>query len=336
MSVEVPKFGSEPQAEQEPRGHLLEIQGLKKHEIAYNPARPLRTLHPRTGLLTELLPIRVESTDSAFQSTKESQGVYDSHIKFAQRVGSNGTWKIVDLEEWKLTKTDEKLNLEDPSVTVINDEIVLSGVRATLSGNNNLEITTEVYAGRSPQELEQVAVIYGKDNRFCQLPDGRILFAFRPQGQEAGLGRMAFTIIKDIRNLRRSRLHNVPILVNQMPAQYWGGANELQVVYANGHAEVGVLGHIATRDERGTRHYASIVFTILNADSVDREIPVTTPIKIIARAYDLPETGAKAPDLTDVAFPGALIINPNGRADLLLGKNDWRIGVVEVDDPFAR
>lgn len=335
-AIEITPSPSEPfpclETERKPRGHILEIQGLKPREIAYNPARPMTVLDPRTGRPTTLLPIRVESENSHFE---RRDGIYNPHIDLAKPVG-DGTWRIIDAEYWKVADTLRQFQgLEDPAQTSIGDEIVITGVRAISSGDGKAKTTTEVFAGPNLQSLKQVAEIEGKDNRFCQLPDGRILFASRPQGAEAGLGRIALTIIKSLKDLR-SNFHNVPILKDQVPEESWVGANEIQVTYTNGHIEVGILGHIATHDPNGNRHYASMAFTVRNAGSVDRQRPITTPIKIISRASDLPQTGAKAPDLEDIDFPGALIRTGPGRALLFLGKNDWRVAVDEIPDPFRR
>lgn len=312
-------------------GYLAEIRGLQAHEITYNPSGPFDVLDPKTGNKKTFLPIRVESADSDFSNPNKP---YDPRIDFVERVGNNGTWKLVNPDYWGLVSTLRKLaGLEDPSVTFIHDEIVLSGVRAK-DPDGKVRIRTEFYAGRDLQSLEHIADVPGKDNRLCQLPDGRVLVALRPQGGIAGLGRIGFTLVDNVRGLHRINNANVPILVDQVPEKNWLGANELHVISSNGHIEVGVLGHFAQKDETGMRRYSSIAFTVLNAESVDREMPLTTPIQTIANSAHLPPSGAKAWDLQDVAYPGGIRRNIDGTADLYVGKNDWRVGILRIQDPF--
>lgn len=316
---------------QNPEGYLAEIQGLQAHEIPYNPAGPFEVLDKRTGNLKTILPVRVESADSKFDDPNKP---YDPRIDFVERVGNNGTWKLVNPDYWGLVPTLRKLQgLEDPSVAFIHNETVLSGVRAK-DPDGSIRIRTEFYAGKNLQSLEHIADVPGKDNRLCQLPDGRILVALRPQGGVAGLGRIGFTIVDNVRDLHKIKYCEVPSMNNQVPIQNWLGANELHVISSNGHTGVGVLGHFAQKDEIGMRRYSSIAFMLLNADRVDREMPLTTPIQLIARSEHLPACGAKAEDLQDVAYPGGMKRNSDGTAHLFLGKNDWRVGILKIRDPF--
>lgn len=323
---------------QNPKGYIADIQGLEPHEIPYNPAGPFEHLDRRTGNLKTILPVRVESADSKHDDASKP---YDPRIDFVERVGNNGTWKLVNPEYWGLVSTLQKLKgLEDPSVAFINDQIVLSGVRAK-DPDGSLRIRTEFYAGKDLQSLRHISDIPGKDNRLLQLPNGRILVSVRPQKGIAGLGRIGFTIVDSFEDLNKIDYYNVPVMVNQVPPQNWLGANELHVISSNGHTEVGVLGHFAKEDEAQQqgirmRRYSTIAFTLLNADRVDREIAQTTPIQTIAKSEHLPACGAKAEDLQDVAFPGGLRRKADGTADLYLGVNDYRVGIIKIRDPFRR
>ena len=93
---------------------------------------------------------------------------------------------------------------------------------------------------------------------------------------------------------------------------------------------VGVLGHVASFDEAGDRHYYPMVFAL------DPQTGAFSDMELIAvRAEFLPgET--KRPDLADVVFSGGLVRKPDGTADLYAGISDAEAHRVTIEDPFLK
>lgn len=322
---------------QKPSGRIFKIEGLEETQIAYNPTKKIWVPHPRIeNLFVRLMPTRVESRDSHVSGVT---GVYDPHVKFVE-VKEDFTGKVVDSEYWGLTRTEALLKgLEDPALTISNDgSIVLSGVRAARRADDSLDISTEFFAGTNLQSLELIATLKGKDNRLRQLPDNRFLVAIRPQGGEYGRGKIGFAIVKNLQELRPSKLQDAHILLDQFQEGHWGGVNEIIITYVNGHVEAVSVGHVANIKDDGTRPYHAMAFAILNADSLDREPPIPTPIEVFARAADFPnpQIPAKSWELEEVFFTAELEIIDGDRAVISGGLKDVCIAEKEIINPLRR
>lgn len=122
-------------------------------------------------------------------------------------------------------------------------------------------------------------------------------------------------------------MEQAPLLEGQFIDEQWGGANEPHLL-ANGL--VGVLGHIASFDEEGNRHYYPMVFA-LNPETGD-----ISDIELIAtRSHFLPGP-AKRPDLIDVVFSGGLVRKADGTADMYAGISDAEAQKITIIDPFLQ
>lgn len=319
---------------QVPRGRFLELIGLKPGEIAYNPARPVRVRHPITDNPAELLAVRVESKESDWLATQEDpEGIYDPRIELFERVDNNGVWRKIDPEYWKLEdKLDFFKKKEDPFITFIDGKMIVGCVRA--DAVEKPTVSTEFYIGTSFGNLQPLTEIRGmKDVRILGL-NGKILVSTRPRGGEAGLGRMGFTLIDDLSQLTTERVFNTPIIKDQIPPDYWLGANELYLLGTNSTTRVGVLGHIA--HEESGKSYAAMIFELLNPGSVNKEKPQVSEMEIIARASDWLGGEAKREDLEDVVFPGSIVMNFNGHGYLFAGVRDGRVGIKSLKkSPFS-
>lgn len=315
-----------------PGGQFLELIGLKPGDIAYNPARPVMARHPGTGDYAELLPLRVESKASDWLATQSPEGVYDPRIELFERVGNNGTWRKINQEYWGLEgRLDFFQKKEDPFIAFINGQMIVGCVRA--DAGEKPTVSTEFYIGTDFGNLQPLAEIRGmKDVRILALPNGQILVSTRPQGGEAGLGKIGFTLIDDLSQLTTERVLNTPIIEGQVPPGYWLGANELHLLGTNGTTRVGVLGHIA-HEQLGIRHYEPMVFGLFNPYSVNQNKPQVSEIKIIAQADDWPAGEAKRKDLEGVVFPGSIVLKDN-RGYLFAGIGDSRPGIKSLANPF--
>ncbi|MGB7157963.1 MAG: DUF1861 family protein [Tepidisphaeraceae bacterium] len=218
--------------------------------------------------------------------------------------------------------------LQDPCVTIVGGELIVGGVRSPVELSDGRQgYRMEFYRGRSLGELRRFLVGPDgmKDIRLVELPDARIAVFSRPQGTVGGRGKIGFTIVSSLSELRATHIEAAPLLPGQFLDEEWGGANEIHVL-RNGM--IGVLGHIACFDDQQNRHYYGMVFA-LDADGV------ATPPRIIAQRSLFPSGPAKRSDLADVIFSGGLVRHWDGTATLFAGISDVESAYLQIPDPFV-
>ncbi len=225
--------------------------------------------------------------------------------------------------------------MEDPAIERIGGEIIVSGVHAQWEKNGNEELKllgfhTLFYRG---ERLENMRLFAEgprgmKDIRLLELQDGRIAVFTRPQGEDAGLGKIAFTIIDTLEELSPQRLTEATIIPGQFTEDEWGGPNKLHLLDKK---TIGVLGHIAFKDGDNALHYHAMTFRF------DLETRTVSPLRIIATRENFPPSKAKEPRLSDVVFPGGLLLLEEGedRFVLYAGLSDTMSGTTIVVDPFG-
>lgn len=227
-------------------------------------------------------------------------------------------------------KGAREFELQDPFVTKIHGELIFGGVciypHPEIEGS--LGYKTVFYKGNTIETLEKFAEgpEMMKDIRLAELPNGEILVLTRPQGQVGGRGKIGFTKIKSIDDLNIDIINSAKIIDNQFIDEEWGGSNEIHVLNDN---LVGVLGHIASFDEDGNRHYYSMTYSF-NIDTNE-----ASEIKIIAKRGDLPSGSAKRIDLVDVLFSGGIVRKTSGEAELYVGVSDAEAHKILIEDPFT-
>lgn len=234
---------------------------------------------------------------------------------------------------------------EDPFVTKVRETdgtwIVVGAVvvewPAARDNETAISWHTEFRRGRTVSELRtalrQAPFAVGpknmKDIRPTGLPDGRIAVFTRPQGKIGGLGKIGFTKISSLDQLKPGKLRAAPIIEGLFKDEEWGGANEIHVLDAD---HVGVLGHVAclTAGPRGEkiRHYRAMAFVF------NHRTRQFSKYKIIASRADFPRGGAKHTTLKDVIFTGGLVRHADGTASLYVGLSDREAGVKTIKDPF--
>lgn len=251
---------------------------------------------------------RVESRDS-------------EHSKVYFFVEQNG--------EWVPRENAPVLGLQDPFFTRIAGELVLGGVQIFPHPTNAGQLVwrTVFYKGQSIARLQEFAKGPDgmKDLRLVELKDGSIVVLTRPQGEKGGRGKIGWTRISSLADLTIDVINEAPLLENQFIDEQWGGANEPHLL-ANGL--VGVLGHIASFDEEGNRHYYPMVFAL------DPETGAFSDMELIAtRSHFLPGP-SKRPDLVDVVFSGGLVRKPDGTAEVFAGMSDAEAQIITIVDPF--
>jgi hypothetical protein len=236
-----------------------------------------------------------------------------------------------DDEIWSPRNHTPTYNLQDPAICSINEQLVFSGVEVITDPDHPDKIiswVTQFYRGKHIDSLRHFASGPGtmKDIRLVELKDGRVGVFTRPQGNEAGRGQIGFTVIPSIDELNDETFLRAHILRDQFVKEEWGGANEAHLL-TNGN--VGILGHIASMDEAGNKHYYSMVF-MLNPLTLEK-----SPIKIIAARRDFPVGPGKRPGLEDIVFSGGLIRLADNQAMLSVGVSDTEAYQILIPDPFA-
>jgi len=224
------------------------------------------------------------------------------------------------------------LPLEDGFFTQIGKETVIGGVETSCPDPEEpkrVDYRTLFYHdnGRGLKGLEQFASgpERGKDIRLTLLSNGRVAVFTRPQGGEYGLGKIAYVELDSLEELNAANLQRAKVIENQFAQEEWGGANELHLLP---DGRIGVIGHIAYKDEENNRHYYVMSFLYNPKDHS------STPIKILATREDFPPGAAKATDLGDVVFSGGMVRHGNGKATLYVGLSDVEAGSIKIDDPF--
>ena len=289
--------GRQPEA----RGKRLKFTSVGDRDV-YNITAPFDVDGEK------VIAARVEKRDSEF-----------SNIMFFANRG----------EVWEPLEGAPVFDLQDPFITRINNEIVFGGVEVfpKESARTLLIWKTVFFRGNSIYELKRFASgpIGMKDIRLVELSDRRIGVFTRPQGGIAGRGKIGFTIIDSLEELNEETIENAGLIENQFARGEWGGVNELHLLE---DGRIGALGHIAHFDNRGNRHYYSMVFTF------DPVTGKSTPVKIIAVRKNFEEGEYKRKDLIDVIFSGGLIRRNDGYAELYAGVSDAEAHMIVIPDPF--
>lgn len=229
---------------------------------------------------------------------------------------------------WVPDKNCQVYDLQDPFICCIGETFVLGGVEVQQrSAKKHLSYRTVFYRGKDIHNLRRFATgPWGmKGIRLVELNDGKIGVFTRPQGKKGGLGRIGFTTINSLNELKPRKISNAELIRGLFVKGEWGGVNEVHYL-CNG--KLGVLGHVArfSKDKK-LRFYYPMVF------GFDIEKRKATSIRILVRRAELPEGEAKRPDLYNVVYPGGLVRNGAG-AKLYVGVGDAEAYSVSIKDPF--
>lgn len=247
-------------------------------------------------------------------------------------LGSQTLFFIEKDGTWVPAEDAPVFGLQDPFVAKINEEFIFGGVEnfphPKLKYPKGLGYRTVFYRGTNLRDLRKFAVgpDMMKDIRLVELEDGRIGVFTRPQGRIGGRGTIGFTILDSPDELSSADLMNAPLLKGQFMRSDWGGANEARKLP---DGRIGIVGHIASRDTRGNKHYYAMAFTL------QPHTGGMSPLRIIAARNNFPPGPAKKPELADVIFPGGYTTNDDGTITLYAGLSDTEAGWVVLHDPFT-
>ncbi len=285
-----------------------------------------------------------ESVLLTFNGIKENDDVYNCSIPFLYngdkyifgRVEPCDKWATSRIYIFKETSPDVydrvkdviSYRMEDPFISIINNELIFGGVYTIKSKGKAISYNTCYFRGEEPFELEYFT--NGpkdmKDIRLVQLPDGIGVFS-RPDGY------VGFTVIKDINELDEEVISNAEIIDFVAEGGY-GGVN--QCYYLNS-GMIGIIGHMVypyTRTDGGTeRAYVNIAAVF---DPKERK---TVMSKIIGTRTCYPASDRKRMHpagypIDDVAFTSGIVMREDGKVDLYSGLSDALEGRMVIDYPF--
>ncbi|MBT2726831.1 DUF1861 family protein [Bacillus sp. ISL-75] len=261
----------------------------------------------------------------------EGELVIAGRVESRDSEHSNVYFFVERNNEWVPREKAPVLELQDPFFTRIAGELVVGGVQIfphpTTEGQ--LGWRTVFYKGQSIASLQEFAKGPDgmKDLRLVELKDGSIGVLTRPQGEKGGRGKIGWTRISSLSELTIDVVNEAPLLQEQFIDEEWGGANEPHLL-ANGL--VGVLGHVASFDGEGNRHYYPMVFAL------DPDTGIFTDMELIATRSQFLPGPTKRPDLVDVVFSGGLVRKQDGTADVYAGISDAEAQKITIVDPFLQ
>lgn len=222
---------------------------------------------------------------------------------------------------------------EDPAVTTIGDEIVLTSVHVAAVRKGTYLLKTDIRrAGDVMQLWECWRSIPGKDNRITAVDNGtRISVMVRPQGGEAGRGKMAYIELDSLDELCEEILRGANIIEIPNADDTWVGSSELHNLARKN--QIGILAHGAFENDasvpKGKTYF--IFFAWL-----DRKNLKIVDIEPLALREDFPVSDAKIPALCNVAFGTGLMISSElsrEYAELYAGIGDLTQAFVPIKNP---
>lgn len=295
-------------------GHQVHYRGIGKHLSVYNATPPvwLRV----KGEMCSVSAGRVEHPDDWAHS----------RIMFFERKTAT---------EYYLIDGAPVFYGEDPAITTVGDEIVLFSVNVSaVVKNDRYLLKTEIRRADDVMRLwECWRSILGKDNRITPVDNGmRIAVMTRPQGGEAGRGKIAYMELDSLDDLREDILRGAKIIeMPNMDGDTWVGSNELHNLYRKN--QIGILLHGAFEDHASTPKPKIYFISFAWLDRKNLEIVDVEPL---ALREDFPVSDAKEPTLCNVAFGTGLMIpsEPSREyAELYAGIGDMTQAFVRIHNP---
>jgi len=289
----------------------LDSEMIAANITIYNPTKPIKH-HGKKYLLGRVEPLSSEK----------------SKVMFFEE--TNGKWKILP--------NTPVFNLQDPfHIENVQEYYILGGVNVHEDADVAGALIYETVFYRYKESVLELISPDGnlvepfakspsmmKDVRLVELENGHIGVFTRPQGGEAGLGKIAYIEIENLEQLEEL-IPKAKIIPNQFNSDEWGGVNDAFLL-KNGM--IGVLGHIAHKNGN-LKHYYAMAFVF---DSSNHK---TSPIEILTTADEFPPLKPKKEDLGKVIFSGGMNRHDNGKADLYVGVGDARAGKISINDPFV-
>ncbi|GMK45387.1 hypothetical protein PghCCS26_25150 [Paenibacillus glycanilyticus] len=239
-------------------------------------------------------------------------------------------------DEWTLVPDTMIYQLEDPYVSIVNEQLVLGGTHVRYNQGRLDTFYGYFYKGTDVHDLLYFTTgpDYMKDIRLVQLPGSKIGVFSRPRSEEVrqkygSESLIGFTVINSLDELSSSVIENAPHIPGLFQKDEWGGCNQAYLLESG---RIGVIGHICYKaaDSRNQE-----IWTYMNMSFVlDPQTNQFTNLKIIGTRPCYPEGPAKKPNLTDCAFTAGIEMRPDGKVNLYSGIGDTESGRIAIDYPF--
>ncbi len=219
---------------------IIKVNGLKKNEIAYNPAVIIDDIN---GKKETILALRVEDKKSFWLGE-----IYNPHIRFF-KFENNIINPIRNAAIFEM--------LEDPFATWYLEsgkkKLLFGAVFVDRINKLNPQVTTRFYTTDSVMNLnpkqEPIAIIHDmKDIRLVQNPDdGKFFILTRPtKGDKVGKGRIGFMTIDDLKDLNDQIVNRAKLLpIAGIDIKEKIGSNEVHYINIKNKSRLLVYSHIA-------------------------------------------------------------------------------------------
>lgn len=238
-------------------------------------------------------------------------------------------------DEWTLVQDSVVYQLEDPFVSILEDQLVMGGTHVRFRAGNIDTYYDYFYKGADVKELEYFTTgpDLMKDIRLVQMGHHQIGVFSRPRSNEikkdyGSESMVGFTVIDVLDRLTSETVQDAALIPGIFGKDEWGGCNQALMLDSG---SIGVIGH---------RCYKSLVNgiemqTYLNISFIyDRENNRAVDQKIIGTRSCYPDGPAKAPHLADCAFTSGIVPRKDGKVDLYSGIGDCECGRITIDNPF--
>lgn len=292
-------------------GWQVKYLGIGKHLTVYNATPPLWL--KVNGEIRHVSVGRVEHPDDRAHS----------RIMFFEQRSANECHLIPDAPVFYG---------EDPAVTTIGDEVVLSTVNVSAIRKSGYLLQTEIRRADDIMHLCNVWLrIPGKDNRFTPIDGTRVAVMTRPQGGEAGPGTMAYLELNNLDELSVNRLREARIVEFPKANDTWVGPNELHDLPKKN--QIGILAHGAF-NHAGTMPAINTYFIFFAL--MERQDLKIVDVEPLALREDFPASESKSPELTNVAFGTGLVIPSEPTleyTELYAGIGDFAQAYARITNP---
>lgn len=240
-------------------------------------------------------------------------------------------------DEWSLVPDSMIYQLEDPYISIINNQLVLGGTHVRKRQQNIDTYYSYFYKGTDIDDLAYFTTgpDHMKDIRLVELQDKRIGVFSRPRsskikemyGSDSIIG---FTTIDTLDDLNDEVINSALKIDNLFEAGEWGGCNQC---YALDSGMIGVIGHKSYERilENGEKLLSYLNFSFV----FDKDTHKAFDVKVIGTRDSYPNGPAKKTTLIDCAFTSGIVMREDGKSDLYSGIGDTEAARIVIDYPFA-
>lgn len=294
--------------------NFLGLEGKGRFDV-YNPTAPVWM--PVGGEIKKIILARVEIPEVMGNSRV---------IIFEEK----------EADVYKVLKGAPWFTGEDPSITIINDQVWISLVLVYghHPRSDMWDFETVFYKGSDIMSLKRDQLtLEGKDNRLVEIEPGFVAGTSRPiMDMEDGRTEKTISYFElPIGDLSQKNIADQQSIFYGMFPDGWGGANELHNL--TDRNQIGVIGHDAREED--CLVYDAISFVIDRSEYAPGK-PMNPPTKtVLAIISDFPDIGPKLLRTKKVVFSGGVSFYPE-EVQFTAGIGDSRVGVKIIDDPGVK